>query len=402
MANITRRAGETWRLLRTQGPKPLAQRVVRVGYRKLNAAELEFSLLDGDIADSSRLDLPLPAERPARGTPLRIGWVTTPPAAGSGGHTTMFRMIRALEEAGHECVVLLYDRYGGDTERHREVIRASWPWIGAQVRSVDDGLDGLHGAVATSWQTAHVLARRSADVRCRRLYFAQDFEPFFYPRGSEYSLAEDTYRFGFRTVTIGHMVADLVRQVSGTECAVAEFGCDTDVYRLTGRGPRDGVAFYAKPGNPRRGFELASLALEEFHRRHPGVEIHLFGDPDAVVPFPATRHGNVTPAELAALYNRCVTGLAMSFTNISLIAEELLACGTVPVVNDSPYPRADLDHPHVRWAQPTPGSLADALGAAIDARDSGPTPAEIAAGVRSGWGPAGATVLRTIEDEVYG
>src|SRR5689334_10120771 len=37
----------------------------------------------------------------APGQPLTVGWVCTPPSAGSGGHTTMFRMVAALEAHGH-------------------------------------------------------------------------------------------------------------------------------------------------------------------------------------------------------------------------------------------------------------------------------------------------------------
>ena len=400
MSSVTQRATSAWRVLRAEGPRPLAQRLARVGYHRLNAAELEFALLPGDVTSSSSLDLPLPDRRPGPDEPLTIGWITTPPAAGSGGHTTMFRMVEALESGGHRCVLFLYDRYGGDASAQAEVIRSSWPQVRAEVRSIDDGVRGVHACIATSWQTAHVLAVRTADVACRRMYFAQDFEPFFYARGSDYALAEDTYRFGFTTVSIGHMVADLVAEVAGVRPAVAEFGCDTDVYQLRPQGPRNGIAFYAKPGTARRGYALAALGVAEFHRERPDVEVHLYGDASADLPFEVTRHGNMRPAELAALYNRCRAGIAMSFTNISLIAEELLACGTIPIVNDSPYPRADLDHPCVAWAEPTPAGIAAALRTAF--ADDGPTPTDIARGVRAGWGPAQQVLVDTVEREVRG
>ena len=37
-----------------------------------------------------------------------------PPSAGSGGHTTIFRLIKHLEQSGHRCRIYLYDVYGGD------------------------------------------------------------------------------------------------------------------------------------------------------------------------------------------------------------------------------------------------------------------------------------------------
>jgi glycosyltransferase involved in cell wall biosynthesis len=391
---------EAIRLLQRAGTRGLAQRVARVAYQRLGAAELDFPLELSDVADSRSLRLAAPATSPARGAPLTVGWICTPPAPGSGGHTTFFRMVEAVEAAGHTCVLYLYDRFGGELARHEQVIRQGWPGMRAEVRPVSGGLVPLDAYVASAWPTAHLLASR-ADLPTRRLYFIQDFEPFFYPQGSEYTLAEDTYRFGFRAITVGTMIADLLADRFGVSAAVADFGCDTSVYRVSNvDGERTGVVFYAKRDVARRGFVLGVLALREFHRRHPDHTIHLFGDATARVPFPAVNHGTLTPARLAALYNECAAGIAMSFTNVSLVPEEMLACGAVPVVVDSRYARAGLSSPYVRWAQPTPGALAEALGEAVGKQAS---TVEVSASVRARtWESAQQVTLRTIEDEVYG
>ena len=144
------------------------------------------------------------------------------------------------------------------------------------------------------------------------------------------------------------------------------------------------------------------LALEEFQRRHPEIEIHLFGVDGVEVPFRATNHGTLSPSALVELFNQCITGFAMSFTNISLIAEELLACGTIPVVNDSPFARADLSNPFALWAPASPVAMADALCAAVEASDIPGRAAMAAASVRGGWTEAQQAVVRTLEDEVFG
>ncbi len=69
-----------------------------------------------------------------------------------------------------------------------------------------------------------------------RLYFIQDYEPYFYPHGPEYALAEDSYRFGFRCIALGNMVATALRTEVCIDPEVTPFGCDTDVYRLCQRG----------------------------------------------------------------------------------------------------------------------------------------------------------------------
>ena len=394
------RARETWRILRDDGPRRVAQRISRVAYYRLGASGLDFPLDLDNVADSHDLSLAVPVHRPHHGALLTIGWICTPPSPGSGGHTTMFRMIEAVEAAGHTCVLYLYDRFGGQVSRHESVIRESWPQVRAEVRSVADGLQASDAYVACGWQSAHVLAAH-ANLPTRRLYLVQDFEPFFYPRGTEYALAEDTYRFGFRCLAVGWMVSDILETQFGVRATVAEHGCDTSVYRLTNPDDRNGVVFFARPGVARRGFELGVLALQEFHRRHPDQTIHIFGDAAAQVPFPAIRHGSLAPARLSELYNRCRVGLAMSFTNVSLVPAEMLACGAIPVIGGLRCPPADLDNPFVRWCDPTPHQLADKLCAVVEAGK--PSPAEVAASVRAmSWDAAQRVSLEIIEDEVYG
>src|ERR1700752_4680293 len=107
------RAREAWPILRDGGPRQMAQRISRVAYQRLGASGLEFPLDLENVADSHGLSLKVPARRPPRGAPMSVGWICTPPSPGSGGHTTMFRMIEAVEAAGHTCVLYLYDRFGG-------------------------------------------------------------------------------------------------------------------------------------------------------------------------------------------------------------------------------------------------------------------------------------------------
>ncbi|SMH39621.1 hypothetical protein SAMN06295885_1669 [Rathayibacter oskolensis] len=385
---------ELVRRLRTTGGRDLLQRAVRVLGDRVGVGELDTPLLAADIADSALLDL-APAAAPVDG-PATIGFVCTPPDRGSGGHTTLFRMVQGLVERGHRCVLFLYDRHGAEFERRAAIIRDSWPWLDVEIRSADGGIVGVDAAVATSWETAHVLATRGA-APMARLYFVQDYEPFFHPRGTLAALAEDSYRFGFRTIALGEMVQSHLDEL-GVESDLAPFGCDTRTYTLENPdGERSGIVFYAKPSADRRGYLLGRRALSLFHAARPSVPIHVYGTAPEAWDVPVIEHGTLAPTDLAALYNRCSAGIALSFTNISLVAEELLACGTVAVVNDSVDARADLPHPGAAWAAPTPAGIADALGRAVDAARPG---REIAAGVRHGWAPAQEVVERVVLDEL--
>ena len=390
------------RIARDDGARALPQRAARLVYDRLGAAGVSEPLLDDDIADSTTLDLPLPSVRPTRGSRLRIGWVMVPPSGGSGGHTTLFRMIEALEAAGHECVVLLYDRYGGDLGEQAAVIRRWWPAVRADVRDARTGVAGLDACVASGWESAHVMATRGRGPM-RRLYFVQDYEPYFYPRGPRYALAEDSYRFGYRCIALGEMVAGLLRDEVGVAPDVAEFGCDTTVYRLLPERPRSGVVFFARPDYARRGYWLGRVALQRFHERHPDIDVHVYGAVVHDLGFPAVQHGRLAPTELNELYNGVVAGLCLSFTNVSLVPEEMLAAGAVPVANDDPYSRAVLRSEHVQWAAPSPDALAAALSRVVTAGRIAAR-ARLAAGsaTERGWVASQADVVRIVEDEVFG
>lgn len=316
------------------------------------------------------------AQPPASGCDrdrLRIGWVCLPPSAGSAGHTTLFRMVQAMADRGHDCTLVLYDRDGDGVSRHEPAIRSAWPGLTAGVASAADGFDRYDAVVASSWPTAQAVAARNTTAA--PFYFIQDYEPFFYPRGYLYALAESTYSAGLQNIALGRMVAtELVRQVGVVPDLVVPFGCDTATYRLlpapVGQSaPRRGVVYYAQRAVDRRGYLLAKAALERFHELCPDQPVHVVGETVHGWTIPVVQHGPVSPEQLNVLYNRTIAGLAMSFTNVSLVPGELLASGNVPVLNDAAGSRLDLYSPHAVWASATPEGLATALTDVVSISD---------------------------------
>lgn len=251
-------------------------------------------------------------------------------------------------------------------DRHRAVIRSSWPELNAEITAVPATLAGFDACVASSWDTAHVLAARTPEgSQLGSYYFVQDYEPYFYPRGSLYSLAEDSYRLGFTHLALGPMVAGTLRREVGVDAETIPFGSDLSSYRRTNPGERSGVVFFARPGVDRRGYDLGRLALQEFHGLHPEQEIHIYGSRVRGWGIPLTQHGTLNGVELNQLYNETAAGLALSFTNITLVAAEMLAAGNIAVLNDHEFSRQVLTNPEAVWAAPSPSSLAAALSAVV-------------------------------------
>jgi O-antigen biosynthesis protein len=339
----------------------------------------------------------------APGEPLTVAWVATPPAPGSGGHTTMFRLMSALEEAGHRCILYLRDDDGWALEQHERRIRSWWPWLEAEVRDVSAGIEDAHAVFATAWETAYPVL--SSPARGKRFYLVQDYEPSFYPAGSASLLAEATYRFGFHHVTAGRWLAELLRRDYGVTADHFDFGRDLTYTLDPAVAPdqRTGVCFYSRPQTPRRAHQLAVMALDLFAKRHPDVDIHLYGWEAKQLPFQATNHGTCTPAQLSDLYNRSIAGLVLSATNVSLVPHEMLAAGCIPVVNDAEQNRVVLDNPHVAYVPATPFELAAKLCELVErplAERETAAQAAAASVQATTWDDAGAAVVRIVTDGV--
>jgi WsaF, C-terminal domain len=402
------RARQARRLVRSEGRAGVANRVRRRAASWLAPPEVaplpvprEQLARAADVARSGwTLPPPLPV---APGEPLTVAWVCAPPSGGSGGHTTMFRMVSALEQAGHRCIVYLDDRHGWSVDQHERTIRGWWPWVEAEIRDAAGGIDDAHAVVATAWKTAYTVL--ASPARGKRFYLVQDFEPSFHPAGSEALLAEATYRFGFHGITAGRWLAERLRAEYGMDADHFDFGFDLDRYGLdrSAGAERTGVCFFSRPSTPRRAFALGVAALDLFAARHPDVDIHLFGEPAGRLPFAATDHGTMSPERLNHLYNRCLAGLVLSATNVSLVPNEMLAAGCIPVVNDARHNRVVLDDARVTYAEATPFALADALARIVEppAVKRLATAEAAAASVRGrSWREAGVAVERAMRTAV--
>jgi glycosyltransferase involved in cell wall biosynthesis len=338
------------------------------------------------------------------GSPMTVNWITSPPAWGSGGHTTSFRMIRYLEQQGHTCRIYLHDVYGGDARRYEPLIRQLFPDVVGSVHDLDSDLADAHATFATSWPTAYVLFNsRHRGARC---YLVQDFEPWFYPRGTDHVLSENTYRMGFHAVTAGRWLAQVLRDDYGMTADHFDFGCDTERYRILDGADIDerrrSVAFYSRGGTPRRAAELGFMTMQVLAELRPDVTVHIYGEDVRDPPFRAVQHGVVSPDALNDIYNRCGAGLSLSMTNVSLVPHEMLAAGCIPVVNDAAHNRVVLDNPFVRYATAHPRSLAAEVLAVLDQPDLAANAAKAAASVihDSSWDDAGAALERSLRAHV--
>jgi glycosyltransferase involved in cell wall biosynthesis len=197
--------------------------------------------------------------------PWTIAWVVPPWRRGSGGHTTVFRLVRQMELRGHRCVIYVHDpskvvrRSGGEM---REEIREHFvPGVEAEVFKGLQDFDSADVCIATAWQTAWPVRDLT---RCReKVYLVQDHEPEFYATSSQSVWAEETYRLGYRCIAYTPWMADVLRARYGVEARWFECGTDLDVFSFAGPQGRESeiVAVYARRETERRALDLAIAAL---------------------------------------------------------------------------------------------------------------------------------------------
>lgn len=340
----------------------------------------------------------------ARNSKLTINWIMSPPGKGSGGHQNLFRFIRYLEQTGHDCRVYLYSTIDQRTVSEiKNVLKDSYPKTKAKISWFSGEVDRADATFATGWETAYPVFNCGSGGK--KFYFVQDFEPYFYPVGSEYILAENTYRFGFYGITAGGWLSLKLSRDYGMETDFFEFGAEKDLYKHTNESPRKEIFFYARPVTARRGFELGIMTLELFHKKHPEYIINLAGwdVSDYDIPFPYKNLKTLDLNELSSLYNRCSAALVLSLTNMSLLPLELLACGTIPVVNDGENNRLVSNNPYIAYAPSNPVALAEKMSAVVSRNDSIIYAQKAAASVSSqGWEKSGQKFVDLVEKRLYG
>lgn len=280
-----------------------------------------------------------PSVKGLRDDVLSVNWFVPPLSAHSGGHINLFRFAIGLEARGFQCHITIVNDGVSPSDTPlatlKEQIQAWYGPFGGQVHYADDELPPVHVAMATGWQTAYRVNRfRGAALKG---YFVQDFEPDFFPVGSEYAFAEATYRMGLVGFTAGSWLATKLRGEYGMPAHALGMSYDKALYR-----PAAGIAskahqllVYVRPETARRGWELCLLTLANVHRARPDIGFVLAGaeNDGKELPFPATFAGRLTQDELPDLYARCDAALVLSLTNLSLLPLELMACG-VPVISN--------------------------------------------------------------------
>jgi len=236
-----------------------------------------------------------------------------------------------------------------------------------QVRAVLDFVPEY--LCATAWPTAYRVCQQPS---ARKLYFVQDYEPWFRPAGVEQWYAARSYELGLETFTLGPWLEGRLKSEHRVARIAALPFPMVDPPELGAPWERrDLVAFYVQPEKAHRGSELLVECARQVARgvdaEKRRIELVLFGSRELEYmrfDFPSRILGVLEEAALRRLMARTRVGVSASFTNLSLLPLRFVAHGCWSVELDLPNVTTNLPDQlrnAVRLVAPDPEAMAKAV-----------------------------------------
>lgn len=266
-----------------------------------------------------------------KGEKGKIAWFVPDFSKGSGGHRTIFQNANMLIDHGYMCDLYV------KTVRPKmpvEIYNDITNWYGEYKGDVFNDFNLAKDydiVIATGWDTAEAVS--NADCKYK-LYFIQDYEPWFFPMGVQHLEADYSYKYDLKGISIGNWLPAKLKKEHGLQVKSFSFGADLDVYKKEKSiKEEDAVCFIYQPGKPRRCADLGLKALKMVQLMRPGTKIYLYGSQKMMAVGKNIKHlGVLSPSECNELYNKCKVGLCFSASNPSRIPFEMMAAG-LPVVD---------------------------------------------------------------------
>ncbi|TWF57161.1 glycosyl transferase family 1 [Neorhizobium alkalisoli] len=399
---------------------------------------------------------PLPLQEhlpPFNSSGLQVHWVIPDFGPGAGGHTTIFRFVKMLDDQGFNQTIWIQNAFNhGYPAVAKARICAWYTQVSPRVvvRFLPDDVEAISGdvVIATDCWTAYPVARMTRFIH--RFYFIQDWESEFHPAGELRFMASATYDFGFTALTAGKWLESKAKG-AGMDTVCWYLGADLDVYQpatepreyvsyrssggksemynLLGRvvpansleqfvpsreiagevsetSPLPRIAFYARAYTPRRAVRLGLEALDLLARRGWRFHVDFFGEEldFAEKPFSYTAHGVLKPQDLAVLYQETDLGMVFSCTNYSLVPLEMMACDLPVLEIDTESTRAAYQEGSVWFSAPSVHAVADSLELLLSNPDERKALVENAKSFleTASWERSGEIVANAIREKVTG
>lgn len=256
----------------------------------------------------------------------------------SGGHTSILRLGTQLVHHGYEVsYVSINNQNIYEMEKNAEI---NLPDYKGKIYT-KDYLNGLCAdiVIATLWESVYYAKKLPG----YKMYFLQDYEPYFYEYNEYFFLAKKTYELGLHMVSLGGWNKWKIEKecnVKGID--VIDFPYENKEYRYKERdffkySNNDEeiiIAVYIKRDGKRMP-NLIQLMLKKmvelFEMDGKKIRIKFFGLDKKDKVLVGENLGKLTQEELQKLYHDASFGMVASMSNISLVPYEMMATG-LPII----------------------------------------------------------------------
>ena len=299
-----------------------------------------------------------------------IAFVITRMVRFHGGQTSVLRLGTELAKQGMRVYYLIYKRQSVEemeycAKENLAGYRGRFMSFGDYLKeSGKKRIENVDFVCATSWDTVS-FAKKLEDAY--KLYFVQDYEPYFYKYGEEFLMCRSTYGQGLHMISLGSWNRDMILKdaeaysrlneggKSGTSIGksqaykidVVDFPYEPREYTQTDPSSDNAkdysayrtrkkitiaayVKFYGKRLPEFIPYMLRNTA-KKLKKRGIELEVLYFGEAKTFKAPGGKNLGHLNRTELTELYRKADFGLVASMSNISLVPYEMHASG-LPVI----------------------------------------------------------------------
>ena len=258
----------------------------------------------------------------------------------SGGHTSILRLGTGLSKNGKTVTYISFKNQS--LEKMQEAAKGNLPSVeGKFVKLQDVSPETYDIIIATSWQSVYYARRFEA----YKVYFVQDYEPYFFKLNERYLLAKKTYELGLHIVSLGKWNIEQIKRLGSVNVKYktdyidfpyepSEYICYERNYDKYIGKKNISIAVYSKEDGKRIPNMLQIIlkkATKELQSMGISLEIYFFGFDKKTKIQIGKNLGKLNRKEMIELYKKVDFGMVASMTNISLVPYEMLATG-LPII----------------------------------------------------------------------
>jgi len=276
----------------------------------------------------------------------KITFVIERMAKYNGGQTSILRLGTELSKLGYQVGYVVYKT---QSKAYMEECASSNLSNYKGEMYPNKYLEKLNSdiVIASSWDTVSFVKK----MKGYKMYFLQDYEPYFYSFGELFLMANNTYEQGLHMVSLGTWNKEMVEK----NCKVVspldhiEFPYESREYPFCNRDYASYakkkdiiVAVYLKYSGKRLPCitqYLLKQVKEEFKKDGINLDLKYFGEDKSFHCDAGENLGMLSKKQLLALYKKADFGIVASMSNISLVPYEMLATG-LPLIEfeDGTFP----------------------------------------------------------------